>query len=407
MQSSLPKVKLALLQVLLASLLLSSCSGERSAVGAPESLPWSTRIADYFLSRHPEGVTYDSASPDQKWNYEQGLMLVALQRMSEHVGNAKYFDFTRKNLDRYVEADGRIRTYKAADYNLDNIGPGRALLAVYQATGERRYRAAADSLRMQLRRQPRTKEGGFWHKEIYPNQMWLDGLFMAAPFYAAYARRFGEPEAFDDIAHQFKTIALHTRDPKTGLLYHAWDESKQQRWADPVTGHSPCFWGRAMGWYAMALVEVLDFFPLDHPDRSDLIVILQELSRALMAFRDERTHLWYQVVDQQQREGNYLETSASCMFAYAFAKGAALGYLDPRYRTAAKETFLGIIEYQVKTSPSGAVDLYGTCRGAGLGGKPYRDGSFAYYIGEPQRVNDMKGLGPFLLTAIALEQDKQ
>jgi len=162
-----------------------------------------------------------------------------------------------------------------------------------------------------------------------------------------------------------------------------------------------------MGWYAMALVEVLDFFPLDHPDRSDLIVILQELSRALMAFRDERTHLWYQVVDQQQREGNYLETSASCMFAYAFAKGAALGYLDPRYRTAAKETFLGIIEYQVKTSPSGAVDLYGTCRGAGLGGKPYRDGSFAYYIGEPQRVNDMKGLGPFLLTAIALEQDKQ
>jgi unsaturated rhamnogalacturonyl hydrolase len=332
-------------------------------------------------------------------------MLVALQRLSQHTGKKKYIDFTCKNLDQYVKADGSILTFKLADFNLDNISPGRALLSAYEATGVDKYRAAADTLREQLRRQPRTKEGGFWHKNIYPNQMWLDGLFMAAPFYAAYARTFHEEGAFDDIAHQFIAIARHTRDPVTGLFYHAWDESKQQRWADPQTGRSPCFWGRAMGWYAMALVDVLDFFPADHPKRAELVAILQDLSRAVLAFRNEKTHLWYQVVDQHEREGNYFETSASCMFAYCFAKGVAGGYLSPGYRAAAEETFRGVIEQKVTIDRHGYVDLHGTCRGAGLGGIPYRDGSFAYYVGEPQRTNDMKGVGPFLLAAIALEAE--
>jgi unsaturated rhamnogalacturonyl hydrolase len=372
----------------------------------PSTASWSRRIADSFVSRHPGAVTYDSGSPDQKWNYEQGLMLVALHQMSLHTGDQTYFDFVCKNLDQYVGENGAIRTYKLSDYNLDNVGPGRVLLAVYQATREERFRAAADTLRRQLREQPRTHEGGFWHKKIYPYQMWLDGLFMAEPFYARYAVMFNEPCAFDDIANQFIWIARHTRDPKTGLFYHAWDESKQQRWANPETGCSSNFWGRAMGWYVMALVDVLDYFPLDHPQREDLISILRELCATLLKFRDEKTSLWYQVVDQGQWEGNYLESSASCMFAYAFAKGANKGYLNRKFIDAAEQTFKGLTERQVTIEGSGFVDLHGTCRGAGLGGNPYRDGSFEYYISEPQRTNDMKGIGSFLLAAIELEKGR-
>ena len=218
----------------------------------PSTSPWARRIADSFLLRHPNAVTYDTGTPDQKWTYEQGLMLVALHQMWLHSGDQKYFDFVERNLDQFVEENGAIRTYKLTDYNLDNVAPGRALLAVYRTTQQQTFRSAADTLRCQLREQPRTHEGGFWHKKIYPYQMWLDGIYMAEPFYAEYAGMFNEPSAFDDIANQIVWIEKHTRDPKTGLLYHGWDESKQQRWANPETGCSPNFWGRAIGWYAMA-----------------------------------------------------------------------------------------------------------------------------------------------------------
>jgi unsaturated rhamnogalacturonyl hydrolase len=384
-----------------------ACGGRNAVPDTiPSTVSWARRIADSFVLRHPGAVTYDSSSPGQKWNYEQGLMLVALEQMASYTGDEKYFDFVRKNLDQYVTENGAIRTYTLADYNLDNIGPGRALLAVYQRTKQDRYRDAADTLRRQLREQPRTHEGGFWHKKIYPYQMWLDGLFMAEPFYARYAVIFKEHDAFDDIAHQFIWVARHTRDPRTGLFYHAWDESRRQRWANPVTGCSPNFWGRAMGWYVMALVDVLDYFPVDHPQRKELVSILRELCTALLRFRDGKTSLWYQVVDQGQREGNYLESSASCMFTYAFAKGANKGYLEEKFLHAAEQTFNGLIKNQVTMDGNGFVDLHGTCRGAGLGGSPYRDGSFEYYISEPQRTNDMKGVGPFLLAAIELEKGR-
>ncbi len=397
--------KLALAAFMVAS--AQACGGRNAVPDTiPSTVSWARRIADSFVLRHPDAVTYDSSSPDQKWNYEQGIMLVALERVALHTGDQKYFDFVRKSLDQYVGENGAIRTYKLTDYNLDDVGPGRSLLALYQTTRQERFRAAADTLRQQLREQPRTHEGGFWHKKIYPNQMWLDGLFMAEPFYAKYAVMFHDPHAFDDIANQFIWIARHTRDPKTGLLYHAWDESRKQSWADPETGCSPNFWGRAMGWYLMALVDVLDYFPVDHPQRRELISILRELCATLLKFRDEKTSLWYQVVDQGQREGNYLESSASCMYAYAFAKGANKGYLDGMFIDAAEQTFKGLIERQVTIDGNGFVDLHGTCRGAGLGGNPYRDGSFEYYISEPQRTNDMKGIGPFLLAAIELEKGR-
>jgi len=368
--------------------------------------PWSKRIAESFVLRHPGAVTFDSLSPSEKWNYEQGLMLEALHQMWLFTKDQRYFDFIRRNIDQYVDESGNIRTYKYDDFNLDNVAVGRALLTLFETTGAKAYKSAADTLRLQLKNQPRTHEGGFWHKQIYPYQMWLDGLFMAEPFYAWYVTSFKEPDAFDDIVNQFVFIVKHTRDPKTGLLYHGWDESKQQRWANKETGCSPNFWGRAMGWYAMAIVDVLDFLPKNHPRRHELIAILRDVSAATLKVRDQKTHLWYQVLDQGKREGNYLEASASCMFTYAFAKGAHRGYLDKKYLTAAKESFQGIVKNLVSVDAKGFIDLLHTCQGAGLGGNPYRDGSYEYYIGERQRTNDMKGYGPFLLAAIELEKAK-
>lgn len=234
--------------------------------------------------------------------------------------------------------------------------------------------------------------------------MWLDGLFMAEPFYAWYSAMTNEPKWFDDIMNQFVFVYKHTRDPKTGLLYHGWDESKQQRWANPGTGCSPNFWGRAIGWYAMALVDVLDILPKNHPRRHELLSILNDVSATLLKYQDKKTHLWYQVLDQGGRAGNYLEASASSMFAYAFARGVNQNYLEKKYSKVARETFQGIIENLVSVDPNGFVDLLHTCQGAGLGGKPYRDGSYEYYISERQRTNDMKGYGPFLLAAIEIER---
>jgi unsaturated rhamnogalacturonyl hydrolase len=366
--------------------------------------PWAKRIAESFVLRHPGSVTYDTGSPNPRWNYEQGLMLEALHQMWISTRDQRYLAFIKGNIDLYVDDSGPIKSYRYDDFNLDNLAVGRALLTLFEATGEKKYKSVADSLRRQLKNQPRTLEGGFWHKQIYPYQMWLDGLFMAEPFYAWYAKKFREPADFDDIVNQFLFIAKHTRDPKTGLLYHAWDESKQQRWANPETGCSPNFWGRAIGWYAMAIVDVLDFLPKNHPRRVKLVSILRDLSLSLLRVQDKKTHLWYQVLDQGSREGNYLEASASAMVAYSFAKGANNGYLGRNFFNVAKETFQGIIQNFVSVDENGFVDLHHTCQGAGLGGNPYRDGTYEYYIGERQRTNDMKGYGAFLLAAIEVQK---
>lgn len=397
-------MKPLLIGTLLAALV--SCAQSGGQEGIPADKPWSTRIAESFLLRHPGAVTYDTGFTERKWNYEQGLMLWALYKMSLHTGEAKYVDFVQKNLDQYVEPNGNIKLYKVSDYNLDLVAPGRSLLVVYQKTKHEKYLNAADTLRRQLREQPRTKEGGFWHKKIYPYQMWLDGLYMAEPFYALYAQMFNETSAYDDIANQFIWIAYHTRDPKTGLYYHGWDESKQQRWANPETGCSPSLWGRAMGWYAMGLVDVLDYFPKDHPKRNELITILRDVCAGLLKWRDKETSLWYLVLDQGKRDGNYLESSSAAMFIYAFAKGALKGYIDREYFREAERSFDGILKHHVSVDENGFVNLHHTIKGAGLGGTTHRDGSFEYYCGEQQRTNDIKGIGPFLLAAIELEQGK-
>jgi unsaturated rhamnogalacturonyl hydrolase len=234
--------------------------------------------------------------------------------------------------------------------------------------------------------------------------MWLDGLYMAEPFYAEYAQLFHESSDFDDIVNQFIFMERHARDPKTGLLFHAWDESKQMAWANAQTGCSPNFWGRAMGWYAWALVDVLDYLPNEHPKRKELLGILRRLSDALLHYREPHSKLWYQVVDQGNRAGNYLESSASCMFVYAFAKGAHKGYLNKKYLTVAQESFNGILDSLVTVDSKGNVNIHHACQGAGLGNTPYRDGTYEYYISEKQRTNDFKAIGPFILAALELQR---
>ncbi len=374
----------------------------KSELVLAQQIPWSERMATSIMAVHRDSISVKEGKP-ATWDYEQGLLLTALERVWHRTGDAKYYRYLERNLDSFVGNEGRIRTYAMDEYNLDNLTTGRALLTAYEETGKEKFRLAAQTLRQQLKAQPRLKEGGFWHKQRYPNQMWLDGLYMAGPFYAEYARRFGEAAAFDDIANQFVWMESHARDPKSGLLYHAYDESRAQRWADPKTGQSPNFWSRAMGWYAMALLDVLDYFPQTHPRRGDLAAIFKRLMPALLKVQDPKTGLWMQVTDKLGAKGNYPEASASCMFVYALAKGVRLGLLDESYLVAAKKGYAGILKTFVETAPDGNLALNGTVSVGGLGGTPYRDGSYAYYLSEPIRKNDLKGVGPFILASVEME----
>jgi unsaturated rhamnogalacturonyl hydrolase len=352
-------------------------------------------MADSLMERSP--------LLSRRWHYEPGVALLALMKLWERSGQRRYYDFVRRNIDEFVQSDGRIRTFRLEEYNLDQINEGKLLFALLETTGDERYKKAAFLLRGQLWTQPRTSEGGFWHKKIYPYQMWLDGIYMAAPFYAAFGARFGEPEALDDVIRQIIIIEEHTRDPKTGLLYHAWDESRTQRWADPETGCSPNFWGRAMGWYAMAIPDVLDYLPKEHPQRERLLTIFRGIVDALVRVQDPASGVWYQVLDQGHRGGNYLESSASCMFVYAIAKGVRMGYLDENLLAAARKGYAGVLAEFVTMDPQGLANLNGICAVAGLGGKPYRDGSYEYYVGERVIANEYKGVGPFIMASVEME----
>jgi unsaturated rhamnogalacturonyl hydrolase len=234
--------------------------------------------------------------------------------------------------------------------------------------------------------------------------MWLDGIYMAAPFYVQFAEVFNHPNGYDDAVHQILLIERHTWDSQTGLFYHGWDESKLQKWANPDTGCSPNFWGRAIGWYAMAIVDVLDFLPPSHRAWKRIVTIFERLVESLVQFQDLDTGLWYQVLDRGGDAGNYLEASASCMFVYAFAKGVRKGYLSQNLLEVASKGYDGILKNLIKVDENGLVNLTQICSVAGLGGKQQRDGSFEYYIGEPITTNDMKGVGAFLLSSLEMER---
>jgi len=368
-----------------------------------QTKPVSERMAATAMNTLWRDAAKNESGTPAKWTYDHGLVLKGIEGVWRATGDGRYFNHIKQGMDEYVNADGTIRTYKLDDYNIDNVLNGRVLLLLYKVTGQEKYRKAAALLREQLKTHPRTSEGGFWHKKIYPSQMWLDGLYMGEPFYAEYAATFHEDADFDDIARQFVLMELHSRDTKTGLLYHGWDESKQQRWANPATGRSPNFWGRAMGWYAMALVDVLDYFPERHPRRRELLAILQRLAVSIEKYQDRKSGLWYQVLDKAKAKGNYLESSASCMFVYALAKAVRHGYLPVSYLSVARKGYQGITNRFIESVPGGGVNLKGTVSVAGLGGNPYRDGSYEYYLSEKVVTNDPKGVGAFLLASVEME----
>ncbi|MDR6807997.1 unsaturated rhamnogalacturonyl hydrolase [Dyadobacter sp. BE34] len=369
-----------------------------------QELPLSRQMADSFMANHKDSILVGKNTAT-KWDYEQGLMLKAIEKVWYRTGEGKYFEYIRKDIDQYVRADGSIRTYHADEFNIDNIPPGRALLTLYRQSqpDKEKYKKAADLLWKQLEEQPRTKEGGYWHKKRYPNQMWLDGLFMGEPFAAEYSAIFHHPEHFDDIVKQFALIEKYAVDEKTGLVYHAYDESREQKWADKTTGRSPSFWARAIGWYAIALVDVLDYLPAQHPGRAQLIGYLQRLAPVLAKYQDPKSGAWHQVIDQGKRAGNYLEASASCMFVYALAKGARLGYIPEKFAANAQKGYQGILQNFVEKEANGTLSLNKTVSVGGLGGTPYRDGTFEYYLSEPVRKNDLKGIGPFIFASVEME----
>ncbi len=378
-----------------------STADNRLAVRA--TMPWSQRMAASEMNRRGEMLAYGK-DPKAKWNYETGVFLKGLETVWLKTGDGRYFQYFKSVVDSYLAPDGTIATYKLEDYNLDNINTGKMLLALYEKTKDEKYRLACERLMQQLKTQPRTAEGGFWHKKIYPHQMWLDGIYMAAPFYAQYSHTFGAPEAFDDIVRQITLVGERTQDRNTGLLYHAWDAARAQPWADPQTGCSPSFWARSMGWYVMALADVLDYFPADHPGKPQIVDQFKKTLAAVRAFQDPASGLWYQVVDQGERRGNYLEASASCMFVYAMAKGVRTGLLGKEYLQTTKKGYRGILQRLVEVDSAGLVSLTQICSSAGLGGPAKRNGTFDYYISEPVVKNDLKGVGAFILASVEMER---
>ena len=372
-----------------------------------EDLKWSERMALSEIKRFPDPTLLDFRDKP-KWSYTNGLVLQAMSKVYEETNNQKLYDYIYDYANRMIEEDGAIKTYKMSNYNLDMIKSGDAIYYVYNKTEEPRFKNVMDTLHKQLEGQPTTSEGGYWHKKVYPYQMWLDGVYMAEPFHTKYAKSYMDDEeakkVYDKIMLQFDLIEKYSRDPETGLYYHGWDESKEQKWANKDTGLSQNFWSRGMGWYGMALVDVLDYLPENYEGRERLIKYLNQYAEAIVKYQDEKTGTWYQVLNLPEREGNYLEATGTSMFTYTLAKGVNKGYLPKQYLDNANKAFEGILDTFITVEDNGVVSLNKCCGVAGLGGNPYRDGTFEYYIGEIIRSNDPKGTGPFIMAALELNK---
>lgn len=333
---------------------------------------------------------------ENKWNYIDGCMMKAILEMHAITEDKKYLDFVDQFIDYFVMEDGQIKTYEKETYNLDNVNEAKVLYPLYELTGKEKYRKAIDTIYEQIQEQPRTQEGNFWHKQIYPNQIWLDGLYMAQPFYMSYETKYNHFKNYKDIIQQFKVVEATMKDSKTGLYYHAYDSSREMFWCDPESGLSKNFWGRAMGWYVMAILDTVE--EMDEQIFEDyryLMDLFKDVIDALLKVQSE-SDMFYQVLDRADVEGNYLETSASSIIAYALFKGVNMGVLPERYVEYGYKTYEDICHRYLKEE-DGRLTLGGTCLVAGLGGKERRDGTLDYYFSEPVVENEAKGVAPFLM----------
>ena len=375
------------------------------AVACSAGAPLSEQTVKSEITRCPEASYIDGQEGKLKWNYTTGLELKAfLDACPEDEAILNYVDAW---YDAIIDSTGKIgANYRFNNFTLDHICPGFTLFPLYDKTGKEKYRAAMDSLYLQIKSQPRNKYEGFWHKRVYPNQMWLDGLYMAEPFYAEYTVRYIDDPLqrkrnFTDIAVQFILAWEKCYDEETGLPRHAWDASCYMGWSNPHTGKSEHAWGRACGWYAMALVEVISILPKGE-DRDALLGILERLCTAIMKYTDPETGMWYQVLDEPEREGNYVEATASAMFTYVLLKATREGWIKGVSRSKALAKYRSLVKTFVTFGEDGLVNLNQCCEVAGLGGG--RDGSFEYYIGENIVSNDPKGIGPLIWASLEYEK---
>ena len=397
------------LLIAVAVLGMAACSsGSGALYDSPVSL--AVRMAESEIARNPSPAMLDGIPAGKvKWNYTTGLELLAIRDAGEAWNRPDFIAYADRYYDTIVQADGSVLTYSRAKYNLDHICPGRALFSLYNRTGEQRYAQVLDTLYAQLRAQPRNFDGGFWHKAVYPHQMWLDGLYMAEPFYAEYAMTHLTGAALDDavadIVNQFVTVGKHMWDPATGLYRHAYDDSREMFWCDSISGQSAHAWCRAMGWYAMAIVETMQYLGKNDATRP-MQAILERIYDVLPKYADPRTGMWYQVLDQPGREGNYLESTGSVMFVYAQLKAVRLGYLPEEMREEALHRYEQFVDRFIRENADGTISMTDCCAVAGLGGKPRRRGTFEYYISEPVIENDCKGVGPFIWASLEYDRAK-
>lgn len=387
--------------LLTATLCLASCA-TKTEVTQPTEDKLSIRMARSEMKRVPNTLNLDFRTTP-KWNYSAGLELYSFLQVAQHYNEKEIFNYVYSYVDTMIDAEGAIYKYSPEEYNIDHVNPGKLLFQMFDITHEQRFNKAAKLLRSQMLTHPRTSEGGWWHKKVYPHQMWLDGLYMGAPFIAEYGKRTNEDVA-QDVVNQFLVVGRHTYDANTRLYRHAWDEKREQFWADPNTGCSQHAWGRANGWFIMGMVDVLALVPAETPGRDSLLIRFQNLSETLLDYRDEKCGMWYQVLDSPKREGNFVESSCSAMFTYAFLKGSRLGLLDEKFKAIGEESFNKFVARFVKENDDNTISVTDCCAVAGLGGKNNRSGTFDYYINEPIRDNDPKTIGPFVLSCLELDR---
>ena len=339
------------------------------------------------------------SSKTNKWNYVDGCMITALLALYDMTKDRKYLDFSDEFIGYFVQEDGSILTYSPEEYNLDNIAPGRTLFTLYDLTGKEKYRRAMDTIRSQLDRHPRTEDNSFWHKDIYYKQVWLDGLFMAQPFYMEYEARYNGCKGCQDSFHQFQIVEKRMKDPKTGLYYHGYDSTKSIFWADRETGLSKNFWLRALGWFTLALTDTIERMPeAMAEEKKEMNRIFKNLIDALLPWQHE-SGMFYQIVNKPEDPRNYLETSGTMLIACGILKGVRLGLLPESYRQYGEKAFYGTAGRYLKQAEDGTLTLGGICLVAGLGGgnSTRRDGTLEYYFSEPVVENEAKGVAPMLL----------
>ncbi|MGM8226889.1 DUF4861 family protein [Cellvibrio sp. ARAG 10.3] len=375
-------------------------------ITADAALNWSKRLVDSELERKTLNYHYDGWDENRrrkpKFEYDiHGVQILALEELARVAPDARYNDVAEKVTGSFITDEGDIREYDIKNYNIDSVMPGMVVLSLYENTKDEKYRKAADLLRKQLKEHPRTSEGAFWHKQAYPHQVWLDGVYMGMPFLARYSVMFEDGESLEEVVKEFKLVHEKLRNPESGLYYHAWDESRQMNWANKETGLSEFYWGRGLGWLTMALVDVLDYIPESNTElRKPLLDMVTELAADLRRYQDPATGTWFQILDQPERVGNYRESSASAMFTYFYAKAINKGYVPDSYRATAQKAYEGLIKEFVTVHPDGLISMTNQCLVAGLGFG--RDGSYDYYMSERIFENDPKGNGPFILAGVEM-----